>query len=296
MVNIKFQYIKNKQHVVFENKEEFNEYWKNQGQKTPEIIENWRHGKARDWIQADDGGIVQIIYQKKLPHPNDRKNYKNHRGYCRTVVGTFMQDDKVKMDTDFEKHPNRYRFGSATETEIHYRQKNRKNLSNPEVIFVTALCSGKDLQHAYEEYCTAVGLSFPHNNWQRKAIGILKRERIMNAINKNVEEIAQKLGIDYEYILSALKELGEKSKNDNIKLGVLRELADWLGGKEKMKQITSGKIHVFEPFGDREIARIEAERIEALDAISMEEIDDSTNTEVDDLNESSRRPVRQEEK
>lgn len=256
---------------MFENEEEFSEYFKNKGQEPPVVVENWRFGRQGDWVRADDGGIVQILKQADLPHHNDRKNYKNHRGYCRTVVGTFMQDDNWEMDTDFDQHPDRYRFGSATQTEIEHRQKHRKNLSNPEVIFVTALCSGKDLKHAYAEYCSAVKKDFPHPDWERKAVGILKRERILKAVNKNVEEIAQKLGIDYEYIMSELKELGEATKNDNIKLGVLKELAEWLGGKERMKQITSGQVVFRDPLDEKDLLKIQQEKQEALEIASGSE-------------------------
>lgn len=263
---MEFQKIRGKKHFVFENRKEFEEHFKGLNEVPPTLVENWRLAKKGDWVLADDGGIVQIIFQSKLSHPNDRKRYKNHRGYCRTIVGTFIQDDKYEMDTDFTLHPNRYRFGSATDADIKYRQKNRDYLSSPELVFVAALCSGKTLQQSYQEYCKIINMPFPHPKWQRKAIGLLKRERIMTAINKNVEEIAEKLGIDFKYILSGLKQLFEESDNDNIKLGSLKELAEWLGGKDKMKQVTRGQVHVFEPFSGEELAKIEAEKIEAIEA------------------------------
>lgn len=253
-----FRYIKNKKHIVFDSIEEFEKYFSSNGREIPKLAEDWRIARKGDWVEADDGGVCQIIAWGPMKHPNDRKNFKNNPGWCRTVVGSFPQSKYVKMDTDFTLHPDRYRFGGATQQEINERLKTREKLSNNEVIFVTELCAGKTLQQAYEE---AYG---PHEDWRQRALFLLKRQRIMTAINKNIEEIAVKLGIDYEYILSKLKELVEKTKNDNIKLGGLKELGDWLGGKEKTKQITKGEVHVLPPFSSKDLAKIEAEKIETI--------------------------------
>jgi hypothetical protein len=224
-----------------------------------EVIGNWREGKKGDWVEADDGCIVQILKRGTIKHPHDRKNYSLNKGWLRTIVGTFLINDKTFMDADFEKHKNRYTFSSKSLEELKQQLEEREEPTKKERIFVASLLTGKSLQAAYED---AYG---PKANWREHALAILKRKRIVRMINRNVEEIAEKLGLDYEYILERLMSLAESSKNDNVILGSLRELSEWLGGKEKIKQITQGEIKVFQPFTGDELASIEAERVETLD-------------------------------
>ena len=104
-----FRKIKGTKHYVFKNREEFEEYFKSEHGAVPELNIDWRTAKQRDWVLADDGGVVQILKQGDLPHPHDRPNWKENNGYVRTVVGSFIQSDKHLMDTDFSKHLDRYR-------------------------------------------------------------------------------------------------------------------------------------------------------------------------------------------
>lgn len=262
---MKSQKINGIEHIVFDSRDEFERHFLHKDGKVPVLREDWRNGREYDWVLADDGGIVQILKQAPLPHTQDRKNYKNHpNGYCRTVVGTFIQDKSVRMDTDFELHPDRYRFGSSTNAEVSDRRRNRENLSSPEVIFVAAICSGKSLQSAYEE---AYG---PHVDWRNRALFLLKRERIMKEINKNVDEVARELGLDYKWIMERLMKLANEADNGTVILGALRELAEWIGGKEKLKQITSGQMTVFQPFDESKLIEIEAEKTETIANVDME--------------------------
>jgi hypothetical protein len=246
-------------HYVFDNKAEFEEYALHKWGAVPTITP-WREGRFGDWMEADDGGIVQAIYWKELPHHGDRKNYKTHRGYVRTIVGTFIQNDKFSMDTDFEKHPNRYRFGSSTDAEYLERRRNREELSNPEVVFAAQLCAGKTIQQAYEE---AFGST---HDWYRRALFLLKRERVMSKIKENVKDkLDSKFGGDVlDFIFDELKKLIIATENDNVKLSALRDLGDWSGEKEKVKQVTSGQVAVFEPFQGNELAKIEAEEVKVI--------------------------------
>jgi len=260
-----YQKIKGVKHYVFSNADEFKAWHISQGLEVPPINIEWRDAKRGEWVLADDGGVVQLLAQGPMGHHNDRKNFKNNKGWCRTVVGTFPQNKYNKMDTDFSIHADRYRFGASTDANYYQRVKDRTYLSQQETIFVSELCSGKSLQESYE---SAYG---PHADWRYKAILILKRERIMNILSKNIEDAAKKLGIDVEWILGMLKSMAEGTKNDQVRLGVLREIGDWLVGKEKIKQITRGEVRVFEPFGDKELAQITAEKQETITETELAE-------------------------
>ena len=257
---MEFQKLKGKIHYVFDSPEEFKHYSLQEWGKTPPIVDNWRTAKEGDWVLADDGGVVQILRWGRMVHPGDRKNYKTHNGYVRTIVGTFPQNHREKMDTDFSKHVNRYRFGGIPDGQKERNRKDRTKVSNPERVFVAALCSGKRLQAAYEE---AFG---PHVKWYQKALFLLKRERIMSAIKEDVKDtLDQKFGGNVlDFIFDELKKLILTTESDGVKLAALKDLGEWSGEKEKTKQITRGEVRVFEPFAKGELARIEAEEVKVL--------------------------------
>jgi len=249
------------EHFVFGNVTEFEEHFLAEDGVCPELAP-WRDAKFGDWVVADDGGVVKILHQADLPHHGDRGKYKTHKGYVRTIVGTFFQNDKTFMDTDFDKHPNRYRFGASTDAEYLKRRKTREYLSNPEVIFAAQICAGKSLQQAYED-------SFgPHHDWRGRALFLLKRERIMTQIKSNAKDKlnAKFDGDVLDFIFDQLKDIAINADNDNTRLSAIKELADWTGEKEKdkIKQITKGEVTIFSPFGTDELAKIEAQEVKTL--------------------------------
>jgi hypothetical protein len=262
-----YRKIKGTKHYVYKDRDEFIGHMRQERGLVPEIVENWRDAQMGDWVLADDGGIVQILKRGTIKHPHDRKNYKFASGWVRTVVGTFLCRHTIRMDTDFSVHPNRYRFNAVTDQQSHERRKSRPQLSKQEVIFAASLCAGKKLQESYEE---AFG---PHADWRTRAIFLLRRDRIKNLINKNIEEIAAKHGITHEYILEMLKELLETTRQDQVKLSILRELAEWIGGKSKEKQITRGEVHVLPPIDTKVLAKVQAEKVEALSEGELRELD-----------------------
>ena len=98
--------IKNKAHYVYDGLKEFQDH--NPGIN---VVFDWRKANEGDWVFSDDNRIVQLLkVSKDVKHPGDRKNYKYANGWVRTVVGSFLNRPNVKMDTDFNSHPNRYTF------------------------------------------------------------------------------------------------------------------------------------------------------------------------------------------
>ena len=105
---MEYRTIRGKKHYVYEN---IDEYKLNGGDAI--YVKYWKDAKEGDWVEADDGGIVQLLKVGGITHPNDRKNYKHSKGWCRTIVGTFLINEKTKMDTDFSSHKNRYTFSKT---------------------------------------------------------------------------------------------------------------------------------------------------------------------------------------
>ena len=243
---MKSQKIKYIEHFVYDDIEE----WNTATGGRENLVNDWRKGEEGDWVRADDGGIIQLLkVSKKIKHPNDRKNYKAADGWVRTVVGTFLRNEKTQMDTDFDKHPNRYTFSTKIKN-TNSRVKSRKNCTNKEKIFATTVATGVDAVSAYMKAFSEAN----RGTARKKALELLKQMRVMSEIEKTSKEIAKELGIDHEYILGSLKHLADSSDDQNIALQSLKELGKaigTLGGGTK--KIETGVVGLFQGFSENEL-------------------------------------------
>ena len=252
-----YQVIRGKRHYVFDNVDEFTEYYHSKMMSSPEVKGNWREGKQGDWVFSDDNRIVQLLKVAPLNHPNDRKNYKWAKNYVRTVVGTFVNNEKTFMDTDFEQHPNRYTF-SKTINHTNGQVKKRKKLTNNEKIFTTNVVSGMGPVKAYMDAFKAAS----EDKARKKALVLLKQERIMTDIEKGVLDVAKELGIDHKYILDRLKCLADNSEDDNIILQSTKELGKIIGTSvNSVKQRDVGVIGMFQGFSPEQIESVKPKEI-----------------------------------
>ena len=197
--------------------------------------------------------MVQILKRGEISHPNDRTNYRAHKGYVRTVVGTFLLNDKSYMDTDFSQHPNRYTF-SKTLKSANANFKKRKTITKKERLFATEVIVGKDavsaVQNVYGEE--------DFNKARKKAIVLLKQDRIMQEVEKGALDVAKKMGIDHEYVLSRLKMLADNGEDDNIILQSTKELAKIIGTTgQTVKQRDVGVVGVFQGFSPEQLQKAE---------------------------------------
>ena len=252
-----YQVIRGKRHYVFNDVDEFTEYYHSKMMSSPEVKGNWREGKEGDWVFSDDNRIVQLLKVGTLNHPNDRKNYKWAKNYVRTVVGTFVNNEKTFMDTDFEQHPNRYTF-SKTIKHTNGQVKKRKKLTNNEKIFTTNVVSGMGPVKAYMDAFKAAS----EDKARKKALVLLKQERIMTDIEKGVLDVAKELGIDHKYILDRLKCLADNSEDDNIILQSTKELGKIIGTSvNSVKQRDVGVIGMFQGFSPEQIESVKPKEI-----------------------------------
>ena len=235
-----FRKIKNIKYYVYDTIEEFNSHHKGVKPK-----KNWKEANEGDWVYSDDKRIVQLLkVSNRIQHPNDRKNYTHSRGWVRTVVGTFLNNQKSKMDTSFENHPNRYTFSTKIKN-TNKRVKERENCTNKEKEFATQIVVGKT---AVKSYMAAFNEK-DSSKAKKKAIVLLKQERIMKEIEKSVGDIATELGIDHEFVLGRLKYLVDNSDDENISLQSLKELGKAIGTLgNTTKRIETGVIGMFQGF------------------------------------------------
>jgi cell division protein FtsL len=246
---MEYRQIKKIKHYVYDSLDEYRAH--RVGAKDP--CTNWRIAKEGAWVYSDDGRIVQLLKVKNnLPHPNDSRNYKLSNGYVRTVVGTFIISDKTEMDTDFDAHPNRYTFSQKIKN-TNSRVKERKNVTTKEKMFATMVAAGNAIEKAYtDSYGTK-------HNVRKKAVMLIKQDRVMKEIEKSVMDIAKSQGIDHEWILRRLKLLAEHSEDENIQLRAVVELGKTTGtlGTTVKKQEV-GIMGMFQGF--KEADMIQAER------------------------------------
>tara|TARA_R100000458_G_C8274353_1_gene249290 strand:- start:1842 stop:2606 length:765 start_codon:yes stop_codon:yes gene_type:complete len=236
--------IKGKKHFVYDNIGEFHEHHS----KSTKVQEEWRDAKEGDWVYSDDGRIIQILKRSGIKHPNDRKNYRLAKGYCRTVVGTFLCNDKTKMDTDFSSHPNRYTFSKKIKN-TNSRIREREKATKKEKQFAVNMVVGKDAVQSYME-------AFNEDNRttaKKKAAVLLKQRRVMSEIEKSVLDVAKEMGVDHEYILRSMKQLIEHTDDENVALQGLKELGKAIGTLGGVKKVETGVVGLFQGFAPEQI-------------------------------------------
>ena len=249
---MEYQKIKGKRHYVYDH---ISEFYNDHPNETPN--EDWRNANEGDGVWSDDKRIVQLLKVSGIKHPNDRKNYKLAKGYVRTIVGTFLNNKKTKMDTDFSNHPNRYTFSTKIKN-TSVRVKERKNLTKNERIFSVNVAggmgAGKSYMDAYEE--------INPEKARKKAVVLLKQERIMQEVERSVLEVSKTLGLDHEFVLRKLKLLADHSEDDNIILQSTKEIGKIIGTTGvtvKSKEV--GVFGVFEGFSPEQLESIERQKI-----------------------------------
>ena len=238
--------IKGVNHLVFKNLKEYQSHF---GKQSKPPVRKWREAKENDWVVADDGGIIQLLkVSNNIKHPNDRPNYKLSKGWCRTVVGTFLIKDNTFMDTDFDKHPNRYTFSTKIKN-TNSRVYKREKATRKEKEFATHIVTG---QSAVESYMKSFKEA-DEGKATKKAAILLKQRRIMSEIEASALEVAKELGIDHRYILRSLKCLAENAGDDNIQLQAIKELGKAVGTLGQTKKVETGVVGLFQGFSQKEL-------------------------------------------
>ena len=247
--------IKGIDHYVYDNIEEFQETHPN-----TIVRPDWRNSDENDWVYSDDDRIVQLLkVSKKVNHPNDRKNYKFAKGWVRTVVGSFLNRPNVKMDTDFDNHPNRYTFSTNIKNTSN-RVYKRTKTTNKEKEFAVNVVTGMGAVDAYKKAYAEMS----DQKARKKATVLLKQERVMKEIEKSVLDVAKSMGIDHEFVLRKLKNLAEYSEDDNIIFQSTKELGKIVGTSgNTVKQKEMGLLGVFQGFSPEQLEGAERKKIEA---------------------------------
>jgi len=254
---MKHKSIRGKKHYVFDDFEEYVEHF---GEDAVEV-KDWKSGEEGDWVLADDGGIVQLLKVGGIKHPNDRKNYKYSQGWCRTIVGTFLINNKTKMDTDFNSHKNRYTFSKTIGKNSNL--KTRKHPTKKETLFTTSVVAGHGPVKAYMDAFNEGS----EKSAKKKAVILLKQERIVKEIERGVLDVAKENGLDHEYVLQKLKHLADFSEDDNIILQSTKELGKIIGTSvNTVKHRDVGVFGVFQGFSPDQLESAKQEVLPKKDS------------------------------
>ena len=202
------------EHTVFESMDEV--------PSNTKVLPDWRKANIGDWVKADDNCIIQVLRKGSMIKDKGRKRTRDYIGTC---TGTFVCLARNKMDTS--KRKNIYSFGGELSSEE--RVASRTTLSTHEVLFVQYLSSGLSAQESYLK-------AFPTNNphyANTKSANLIKTERIVKAMKKELEPIVEELGISPKYILDRIKMEADTSEKPDVRLKALFKLSDILDLEDK---------------------------------------------------------------
>tara|TARA_R110002051_G_scaffold322547_1_gene413340 strand:+ start:4758 stop:5480 length:723 start_codon:yes stop_codon:yes gene_type:complete len=189
------------------------------------VIGDWRKGKIGDWIESDDGCIIQILRKGNMLRKNSEVSYIG------TCTGTFIADKNTHMDTI--KRDNIYSFGgNKTPEEV---VQSRDSLTTNEELFVQYISSGMPPEDAYVK-------AFPTNNkrYARVKSGhLIKTQRVKTAMKEELKPICDELGINETFILKGIKSEAQLAEKSDTRLKAFKMLSDIMDLEDK----SAPKVH-----------------------------------------------------
>lgn len=199
-----------------------------------EVLDNWRSADIGDWVLADDGFVIQIIRSGEMMNQG-----RYRMRYVGTCTGTFICSPRVKMDT--KRRKNIYSFGGGKDSDESV--KTRKSITAQEVAFAKYIASGFSPEDAYMRAFNSKSRRYA----KTKSAVLIKQERIVNEVKKELEDVFDRLGIDLEYLIGGVKDVADGSDRPQDKLSAYRMLWDAADVVEKQK-VTQISGSVFQGF------------------------------------------------
>tara|TARA_R100000808_G_C2148481_1_gene156640 strand:+ start:603 stop:1364 length:762 start_codon:yes stop_codon:yes gene_type:complete len=209
-----FKEIKGQRHYLFEDFQEFQAFMPNTA-----LHGYWRDGHQNDWVELDDGCICQVLKRFKV---------KDHKGIksidcIRTVCGTYRVDDKNRQMLGKEGiSENIYSFSGNTES----KRRFQKDGKGKEMLFARYVASGMESKKAY-------ALVYPKASSKKyineKVNQLLKSEKVLNMVSKEIKSTLAELGISNEWILERYRDMVDIADRPSDILRSLDSLAKIAG-------------------------------------------------------------------
>ena len=223
--------VSNIYHKVFDDKEEL--------PAGIGVVPDWRHANIGDWVEADDGCIIQILRKGTMKATWGKNRIRHYVGTC---TGTFMCNKNTKMDTS--KRENVWSLSGKNTEKLIF---DRKTLTKKEIIFVQFIARGISLQQAY---LNAYDTENPRYALEQSA-KLMKTERVQKAMKEELKPVLKELNIDDKSVLEGIKRVAENSTKDETKLKALFKLSDILDLEDKTQtKVTQLSGAVFQGFTD----------------------------------------------
>jgi transcriptional regulator with XRE-family HTH domain len=202
------------------------------------INPDWKNARVGDWVLTDDDAYIQILDRKKIGKS--------------TVVVTCIGTYPVTGSLDTEEREDRFTLGGKSS---YNTTKNRKNLTQREVLFAQRIAKGEEPVAAYLAVYNAKNKTYASS----RAALLMKTERITTRMNPTMEELKKvfaEMGVDLSYLIQSAKDQVDGGKNGSDKLNALKMLWEAFGVVEK-KKITeiAGIFQGFEPKKIEEVKR-----------------------------------------
>ena len=178
------------------------------------INPDWKKSRVGDWVRADDDAYIQILDLKKIGKTD----------VVQTCIGTYT----ISGTMDTAERESRTTLSGL---DGHTIVKNRKNLTQREILFAQRIAKGEKPVEAYLAVYDAKSKSYAN----RRAALLMKTKRVDKLMNQNLKDTFSKIGVDLDYLIQQAKDECDNSKNGSDRLNALKMLWEAWGVIEKRK-------------------------------------------------------------
>ena len=178
------------------------------------INPDWKKSRVGDWVRADDDAYIQILDLKKIGKTD----------VVQTCIGTYT----ISGTMDTAERESRTTLSGL---DGHTIVKNRKNLTQREILFAQRIAKGEKPVEAYLAVYDAKSKSYAN----RRAALLMKTKSVDKLMNQNLKDTFSKIGVDLDYLIQQAKDECDNSKNGSDRLNALKMLWEAWGVIEKRK-------------------------------------------------------------
>jgi len=201
-----------KKNPIFQSAIRFGRYFEEQSLPIPPIISDWRKASKGDWVYADDEGVLKVL----------NIGFSNAGKFYYTAFGKYHARKKNFMDTDIALHPRPWLMNFVDPRKVVFTQ--RRSLPTWVIPLAKEIAKGNNPSVVVSKFAQKHGYNKNTFNWYE----IKKQHGFREAYMTIVSSKAKKLGITMEYVFGGMKEIADKTKDEEMKFKVFKELGNML--------------------------------------------------------------------
>lgn len=208
-----------------------------------QVRNDWKKSNIGDWIQADDGAVMQVLRKGLVRYGSKDVSYIG------TCTGTYLCRPADTCDGNRRK--NIYSFSGEQDNKESVRKRKKVNVN--EVMFAKFIAHGMTPVDAYIKAFKTMNRKYALS---RSAL-LVKQERIIMAVKEELDGVFTKLGINLEYLIGKAKDELEMSDRGADRLKALSMLWDAAEVVPKQTKVTAQLGAVFNGFDNDNLKQIE---------------------------------------